>query len=603
MALDEPHYTSLTQDGLTLSPLRYKDTRSSSSVINVAMRESGERRKRGIGVWSPLWMLGGTLTAAVFAIGHHLFDAHLDARSVAGSWTQANSGRVEIFFASAFKILFCLSAGVSVCQLSWFSLRHTPVKLADMDVLVGPPSLMILQRPNLITKTPVIIAITAVILASPLVTILAPSLHTRQAPPVSRTLSVPTLNTTTDAPLNDIYAQSWGGSYGVPTQTWDKTALVGILSETPVGWPMPQGCSPEALNTSPPAIRCSDLKPDQIDDGVEPMYRAVQRVFQDPPSAYLLGYDALSVGSSYQSSPLNFTVQNATTNVSDRYTWTMAYLPFLSSTVPAGSLINAAGSMCTFYNATHAASTHYFNGTQETRVSVVEFHNPLNTTYRQGYPSVNLSAPGTGSHFHLLAIADSISVHLEGNVVIDGHFGTVVATTLMTQSNIFEPYDADSMAEIGGQIFGLNTTAAVTNVSQALQDLVANITLGFIHLNTGLTTVNANVISTDIVYIYDRETLLATYSVAFFLLILMSAVGMFSLMKNGESNSNTFSRILVALRNPELDAVADAVDGRPREREADPSRLRLKLGEAVLPGRGVAFVFQVAERGQALEEK
>ncbi|KAJ7704013.1 hypothetical protein B0H17DRAFT_1193937 [Mycena rosella] len=520
MAPDEPHYTSLTQDGLPLSPLRYKDTRSPSSVVNFGMRESGERRKHGIGVWSPLWMLGGTLAAAVFA--HHLFDAHLDTRSVARFWTQANSGRVEIFFASVFKILFCFSAGVSVCQLSWFS--------------------------------------------------------------------------------------SFGGSYGVPTQTWDKTALVGILSETPVGWPMPQGCSPECTYASSieyivPAIRCSDLKPDQIDDGVEPMYRTV---FQDPPSAYLLGYDALSVGSGYQSSPLNFTVQNATTNVSDRYTWTMAYLPFLSSTVPAGSLINAAGSVCTFYNATHAASTHYFNGTQETPVSVVEFHNPLNTTYRQGSPSVNLSAPGTGSHFHLLAIADSISTHLEGSVVIDGHFSTVVATTLMTQSNIFEPYNADSMAEIGGQIFGLNTTASVTNVSQALQDLVANITLvGSLFPFSSrdwMTTVDATVISTDIVYIYDRETLLATYSAAFFLLILMSAVGMFSLMKDGESNSNT-SRLLVALRNPELDAVADAVDGRPREHEIDPRRVRLKLGEAVLPGRGVAFVFQVAERGQALEEK
>ncbi|KAJ7703989.1 hypothetical protein B0H17DRAFT_1040310 [Mycena rosella] len=598
MAPVEPHYTSLTQEGLPLSPLRYKDYRS-SSAINVPGFESG-RRRRGIGVLSPLCIIGGTLAAGVFAIAHHLFDAHLDGRSVAGSWTQTGSSRLEIFFATAFKVLFCFSAGVSVCQLSWYSLRHTPVTLAEIDILVGPPSLMILQRLNLIIKAPIIIAMTTAILASPLITILAPSLNTRQASVVSRTLSVPTLNTTTDAALDDIYASSFGGSYGTPTQTWDKTALAALLSEEPVGWDMPQGCAPECtyeFTYAAPAIRCSDLKPDQIADGVfSTETRWVPRVFEEPPSAYLTGYDAPSTSTGYQTAVLNFTVQNDATNISDQYGWTLAYVPFLPSNVlEEGVLINAAGSVCTFYNATHTASTHYFNGTQESRVSVSEFHNPLNTTYRAGSSdTLDMTAPGVGSNVHLLIMADSISTHLEGSFIIE-HF-SIATTTLLLETNIFEAWNGNESAPLG-----LNTTAAVTNISQGLQDLVANVTLGFIHLNNGLTTVDATVASSDTVYIYNRKALLATYSVSFFLLVLTSGVGMFSLVRNGESNSNNFSRLLVALRNPELDAIADAVDGRPGEHDVDPRRVQLKLGEAVLPGRGESFVFGI--HGHALEEK
>ncbi|KAJ7446104.1 hypothetical protein FB451DRAFT_1292179 [Mycena latifolia] len=603
---DSPHYTALSPGGQVespLSPVRYK---SSGSTINVPVVEVG-RSKRGIGFIAPLFILGGTLAAAAFAIGHHFFDAHLDGHTVAGEWTQTKSSRVEIFLATAFRTLFCFSAGVSLCQLSWYSLRHEPVTLADIDALVGPPSLMILPRLNLILQTPGVIVMTVIILASPLITILAPALNTRQASVVSRTLSVPTLNTTTDGVLNDIYLASFGGSYGVPTETWDKTALAALISQDPVGWSMPDGCSPECqynITYAAPAIRCSDLQADQIDDGVNPIYRFVQRVFQDPPSAYLLGYDSQSTGSGYQTSPLNFSVSNDAT--ASAYTWTLAYVPYLASNGDEGALINAAGSVCTFYNATYVASTHYVNGTQSTRVSVSEFHNPLNTTYRNGdnlFAGANLYSPGVGSHVHLLVMADAISAHLEGSLLIDGHFETLATTTLLTETNIFKPYDVDGLSQIHSQIYGLNTTAAVTNVSQALQDLVANVTLGFIHLNTGLTTAMATVASTDIVYVYDQTTLAATYAVAGFLLFVMSGVGMFCLVKNGEASENTFSRLLVAMRNPELDVVADAVDGRRGEHGVDPRRLRLRFGAAVVPGRGEGYVFGLAGQGQTHEGK
>ncbi|KAJ7894517.1 hypothetical protein B0H14DRAFT_2683449 [Mycena olivaceomarginata] len=517
-------------------------------------------------------IIGGTLLAGIIGVAHHLFDQHLDARPVSGRWTQTSTSRVEIFLATVFKIFFCFSASVSLCQLSWYCLRRQPVTLA--------------------------------ILASPVITILTPSLNTRQVSALTRSLTVPTLNTTTDALLNDIYLRQTD-QYGSVTETWDKTALAALLSAIQWVGRCLRG-SPECnydITYVAPALRCSDLQPSQISDGILDSERFVSRVFDDPPSAYLLGYDGHALSVNEQESALNFTVQNAATLTSSLYNLTLAYVPYSASNGDKGALINAAGSTCTFYNASHLASTHYFNGTQESRVSVVEFHDPLNTIYRHldagpkpvigpvslfvNSTSPDTFGPGIGTHVHLLAMADSLSQRLQGSVIIDGFHGDLNTTTFMMQTNIFEPYSVDSLRTggVAGSRLCINTTRPCHHVSQALQDMVANATLGFINLNSGFTTAEATYTSTI------ARTLIATYSVAFFLLLLMSGVGMFSMMKNGEPSSNKFSRLLVALRNPELDAVAEAVEGRSVH-GVPAHHVRLRFGDRPPSGRQKQWSFR-----------
>ncbi|KAJ6554177.1 hypothetical protein B0H19DRAFT_1262568 [Mycena capillaripes] len=516
--VDSSDSSPLSVDG----DLPSDSTSTRDSVFNDASK------KTRIGMWVWVSIVGGTLLAGIIGVTHHLLDDHLDARSVSGFWTRTMTSRMEIFLATAFVIVFCFSAGVSLCQLSWYSLRRQPVILPDIDALVGEPSLITLCRRNLFIKMPLLIFTTMVILASPVITILAPSLNTQQVSAVSRSLTVPTLNTTTDAILNDIYLRE-GEEYGSVTETFDKTALVALLSDDPVGWTMPEGCSPECeyhITYAAPALRCSDMRPNQISDGMLDSERFVSRVFEHPPSAYLLGYDGLSLTVNEQMSLLNFTVQNAATLTSTLYNWTLAYVPYLASNGNQGVLVNATGSACTFYNATHIASTHYFNGTQESHVAVVEFHDPLNTEYRHLDFGFTAASPEmlpfglfTDSTQPDILFSPGIGTH--GSVIVEAFHGDVNTTTSILQTSIFEPYNATSLRAVvaAGRVLGINTTAHVTNVSQALQDMVANATLGFINLNIGSTTVNATVRTTDIVYIYDRSTLIATYAVAFFLFL------------------------------------------------------------------------------------
>lgn len=89
--------------------------------------------------------------------------------------------------------------------------------------------------------------------------------------------------------------------------------------------------------------------------------------------------------------------------------------------------------------------------------------------------------------------------------------------------------------------------------------LICSNSAGFVNLLTANTSVPASVVSVDLVYSYHRTTLVATYSATFVVLVLMSAIGIFCIIQNGESSTNSFSRLLVAAQNPEVDAVADHV--------------------------------------------
>ncbi|KAJ7706616.1 hypothetical protein B0H16DRAFT_1746837 [Mycena metata] len=574
----------------------------------------------GIGTWTPLCIVGGTVAAVVLAIVHHVFDVHFNGRLVEGFWTQQNTTQVEILLASAFKIVFCFSVGVSLCQVVWHSMRRQPLpwaSLSDIDHLVGEPSLMTLLRMNLLFQAPATLVITSIILASPLITIFAPSLTVRQASAATRSLAVPNVNLSTDGWFDDVIL-SGGSAYAGPSGTWDRVVLTGLTSDTPVGWTIPDGCAPECrynFTYFAPAVRCSDIAANAIDDAAIDAQRIVSRTFQDPPAAYLRSYDTEPAGA-LVNGILNFTALGDLTPFAEtNYTgsaliWTLVYVPFNAANSDGTTLINAAGTTCTFYNATHQAEAHFFNGTQESSVTVVEFLQPMDTTARNpihlfnengnnslpvvGAPGVAY-APGFGGPIHFFAIADAVTDRLLGAITRDYHglldqFDAigglrVQETTLVLETNLFEsPFGFNTSVPI---FPGLNTTAGITNISQALTNLVANITLGFVHMGTGLTTVDAVVTSPGTVFAYNRKTLMATYIAALVCLVAVSVFGMYCLVDNGEPSSNSFSQLLIATRNARLDQVADAVEAEPSVGE----KSRLMFGEVEVPGRGTRAAF------------
>lgn len=79
--------------------------------------------------------------------------------------------------------------------------------VTDINALLSEPSMMTLPRTNLIFQAPMTLLIVVAILVSPLIPIFAPSLTVRRADAVTLTLTVPTLDLTTDRVLDDFTEQ------------------------------------------------------------------------------------------------------------------------------------------------------------------------------------------------------------------------------------------------------------------------------------------------------------------------------------------------------------------------------------------------------------
>ncbi|KAJ6504555.1 hypothetical protein DFH09DRAFT_1439748 [Mycena vulgaris] len=295
--------------------------------------------------------------------------------------------------------------------------------------------------------------------------------------------------------------------------------------------------------TPPPAIRCTDLTPD---DGAADGLRFVSRA------------------------ALNFTTQDryhgAGQDLSvptDQCVLTVGFVPYVNE----GALINAAGAMCVFHNATHEAHTHSFNGTQEISVSVAEIHDALSTTFKNdSFNKHEGLHPGRQQHRrHRGRVARAWDWRERAT------FAMVDALNNMLSGSI----SRDLNTGRSPRRRRLNFFTGVTSFSNALQDLLANATLGFIPFNAGFTTVPPSVPSTDNVYVFNPTVLGATYLVAFAILLRITIAGVFALIANGEPSENRFSALLVTTRIPHLLPPTEAV-------KADPGLTRDATGSARL---------------------
>lgn len=102
---------------LPKSPLKHE--RSMTIEYSTIPPESSAPRfaKWGIGLMQLISLIMGVFAAGLVAVGHHLFDLHLEGRHVNGFWNQAMSRRAENALATVFQILFAFSGGLSLCQV------------------------------------------------------------------------------------------------------------------------------------------------------------------------------------------------------------------------------------------------------------------------------------------------------------------------------------------------------------------------------------------------------------------------------------------------------------------------------------------------------
>jgi hypothetical protein len=223
-----------------------------------------------------------------------------------------------------------------------------------------------------------------------------------------------------------------------------------------------------------------------------------------------------------------------------------------------------------------------------------------NIEVQQRNGTATMSILNTEQHERVVAgivpdLANSTALTMNNLAGIrDGAFSVLLGNITHTQTSSDGPaaglgFNPPSIELIASSSFvatndGIRNITFRDDLPQRLNDYIANVSLSLLSMREAVSEVGAkcDVLSATALYAYDRTSLLVAYGAA--LLLTAACLGMTWLLTSRaarfhdgelEKESEDFSSLLVATRNPSLDTVAEAIiAGRRGKEGADPLRLR-----------------------------
>lgn len=314
-----------------------------------------------------------------------------------------------------------------------------------------------------------------------------------------------------------------------PSTTWQRVLSRALQSDTLIGWNAPVGCGSACNYTiqyPAPALRCTELGIDEVNTLV--------------PSNNLI-----------------VTMYNATHNM-DNTTAIPANLSMAWRTTYNGKgETTVAGARCALYNTTQQAVVSFVNNTGIISPSIISYHSLIE--FAPEWYSKSLGGciiPQDGYYPPQRAYLDTyISLlgwlynQLEGSLAIRLQWYSLdrhPTSFNLVSSNLF------SLNETAGTL----TTNSV-NVTNALEQILVNVTIALITYWGQTTTVDASVAQDQLVWVYHVQRLWIIYATALALTMACGAVGLACILKNGEDRDLTFWDIVRVTRNSELDAIVE----------------------------------------------
>lgn len=443
-----------------------------------------------------------------------------------------------------------------------------------------------------------LIVVASLIPAMSLISILAPNaLGVEPALATQTSLTVPTLALSSGM----IFSMVPGDDcvYSSPTQNWQRIIQRAMMSNDFIGWTAPEGCGPGcdySIEYNAPALRCADLTSAQIWDpetSTTPPAQA-QAILNDQQAPSLTGiFNASSnVGPAVPDPPAT----NSTSPYT--YTFTLAYQPL----VDAAASHNSTGSICTFHDATYRASVSFANNTQLVKTEVLAYLDALNNSYilplgctTYGFDIEPPAGLAHAVNYH--AICEIFAGFLNGNIIAAtiNNVGTLDISTSIGLTNLF------AINQTTGH-WGF--TPAVANISQSLSDLFTNVTLAMFSQSTATANVEASVLSSGVVWVYNMRRLWTIYGVGIAVTIACSIFGILCLFANGSPSGKDFSQLLAATRNSDLDTVVLQQERRAtmsKAAQAQEDELRLRYGWLEDPSTGGRMAFGMVGTLEAVE--
>ncbi|KAF4178548.1 hypothetical protein CNMCM8927_002918 [Aspergillus lentulus] len=554
--------------------------------VPVSVQETETPAAWGVGWRCPGLMVGLVISGAMLSMGHHLYYESLDGRRVASREQQTWAIRIGTGFAFLIKSCLVSAVGLAAVQETWATLRRKSVRLSGIDSMFAvrdSPLAFLTLDLWLYAKTLTVLAIVAWLI--PLTAIVTPATLNVVTYPARDKIErlVPNVNFDPSFWRNEAqFDEMWHITSPSASIARVFTTLASSAQVLPVSAPFSN--SSYELSFWGPSYKCQRLSEALVEiDGVtqklwdseipEPQFQTTRLYMGTAPSA------------------LNNTV-------------------FISA---AGSnpLWNDNATqptefVCQLWNTSYVVNMHFTNGIQTlTPISVdhIAYANWNRTdAISSAAPSYSGLDPTVNAGFYIMQMI--LSGLLQGELVQSKRAGvyqnkTVASGTTYTDTSLAytglfacpELWNTSShYYKYGNDI----TTTSCRNgtLAQAIEDLSHNFTYSLLSLNGGNTTVKVTDLTYRNYYFYGRTALLGAYMCALAVTIACVVVGFFSLRRNGVSQNNSFSSVLMTTRNPELDrlAVGHCLGSEPLKGDID--KVRLQFGEvegANLRHRHAAF--------------
>ncbi|KAF9064817.1 hypothetical protein BDP27DRAFT_1229885 [Rhodocollybia butyracea] len=451
--------------------------------------------------WSLLAIVGGLLAGIVVMICNHVFFAFLSGKR-SDLYSQFWITIAKNTFPQVGQVALGVSMSCSLTHAVWYHVgrrSHTLPELDRLFKLFSIPSLLRVIFSRQVFFILPLIVIAAINLSLALLPVLVPGALTIESGTITSTVGqVPSLDLSSMYPLSVTNMNTFS-NYLQPSDLFKQAIYVAATTDVTPGWHVPEGECTSALscsytfNYSAPALRCTDLSPNDIGNGTDPGNGTAVLINLDdwelPDNRNFVGtYNATS--NLNRTEPIAFTSVWNDTSPCDL---TIACIPHFGVNNPLAlqdSELTPVGSTCTFWNATYSATTTFVNNTQTTSSQVLSYNSPISPSncsidacINSWGGSTSILSPDANFAIASRAMAETFVDLFLGNLTFYGHTGTFLGAGETTSAQLTPLFSVNSTVDL----WSFDLTSPSGNLSQGLTNLFTNTTLAFISIASNLT--------------------------------------------------------------------------------------------------------------------
>ncbi|TLD13316.1 uncharacterized protein PgNI_02991 [Pyricularia grisea] len=491
-------------------------------------------------LWSPPVIILLFLVIGVgSALGHHLYYRSLDEREVSSEQEQQWAIRIGTGLAFSAKVALVASVVLAYTQRLWVTVRKRSLTLQNLDDAFSLPTspLSFFSAP-LLKKGKVLYLLAICIWTIPFVALITPATLSVRAGVLRTTepASVPIplwLNETTN---DSSYWAHWGGvGYQTgPSVALSHLVLTAATSMSIIPFKAPLLNASFALEFPGPALRCTNLS--TVVAANATMGRLWNRTMYEKTHHTI--------------------IYKANTTEKERL--------YNHIFISVGGFNSPSQYSCSLYNSTYKVQFTFRDGVQSTvfdRPTIPSSASPLNIKglYWTDFAPSELAYMSIFEAISTRLLVAHLSIGSTG--VLNGDDTSGILLTSVAACSEFPTISSDALLANQTEPW-MCPSGSVARTVEELWHNVTISTLGSRVFGRKRSSVQADVERTRNFYSYNTVFLWQAYSVAIAAALVCVVVGMHSYVANGYSASNSFSTILLATRNPDLDCLLSSKDAR-----------------------------------------